>query len=146
MGADTRDTGFPLKDGKPSIFGPWPAYRAPGSPGGCSNPTIRYSNVFASVLTNSVEAWAVQTFKPLGVIWRSWPIVVRHLGPGVGTYNLTLVAQDGFRGSFDEREDGAPDLRVHTVKILPGSSISIAVFGFRIGPQSRKYRRRSKSS
>jgi hypothetical protein len=127
MGADTRDTGFPLKDGKPSIFGPFPAYGAPGT-AECSNPTIRYSNVFASVLTNSVEAWAVQTFKPLGVIWRSWPIVVRHFGTGVGTYRLTLVVQDGFRGSFDERES-APDLRVHTVQILPGSSISIAVFG-----------------
>ena len=70
----------------------------------------------------------MQTFKPLGVIWRSWPIVVRHLGTGVGTYRLTLVVEDGFRGSFDERES-APDLRVHTVQILPGSSISIAVFG-----------------
>ncbi len=127
MGADTRDTGFPLKDGKPSIFGPFPAYGAPGT-AECSNPTIRYSNVFASVLTNSVEAWAVQTFKPLGVIRRSWPIVVRHLGPGVGTYRLKLEVLEGFRGSFDERES-APDLRVHDVTILPGSSISIAVFG-----------------
>ena len=126
-GADTRETGFPLSNGVPSIFGPWPDYRAPGS-ADCTNPTTRFSNVFASVLTNSVEAWAVQTFKPLGVIWRSWPIVVRHFGTTVGTYRLTLVAQDGFRGSFDERE-GAPDLRVHDVKILPGSSISLGVFG-----------------
>ena len=155
-GADNREAGFPLVaagaasiTGRPvpSITGPWEAYGPPGSGASCINPTIKFSNVFASLVTGPVEAWAVQTFKPLGgTEKKTWPVVIRNRGPVAALYRVNLVERPGFVASFDSLNDTVKEMGLNAqangtcatappsctplVRVLPGSSVSLTVFGY----------------
>jgi hypothetical protein len=147
-GSDTREAGFPLDaDGVPSITGFWEAYGPPGSGASCINPNIRFSNVYAAPVTGPVEAWAVQTFKPLGgTAKKTWPVVIRNRGPVAALYRVNLVERAGFVASFDPINDTVKEMGLNAetngtcatappsctplVRVLPGSSVSLTVFGY----------------
>jgi len=149
FGGDSRETGYPLNNGVPDAaydIGWQQHYAAAGTGPSCVNPTARFSNVMTSMVTGTVEAYAVQTFKPLGVLQRTWPIVIRNRSDQTARYRVTLAAQPGFAASWDSANASVTVYGANTapdgtcapntypsctplVTVFPKSSISLAAFG-----------------
>ena len=103
-GGDNREALFPSGD----LFNNTAAtlYDPPGSgkPSAC-NGGARNSNAYAAYIGPRIDAYVNQSFKPLGIIQRSYAVTIRNRSNEPLVIRMGMQEKEGFDGSFDQLQD-----------------------------------------